>query len=100
MRGSTSFERLSEHVAALAVWSARYAPHARCYSPAELESHFGHGMRALAQPLLLSGWQRRSIYSRQSGHPVSRIIWLPPGSSFPVSKRGRPRFELFNLIGV
>jgi hypothetical protein len=95
MRGSTSLERLSEHVASVAVWSARYAPHARCYSPTELERYFGHGMRALAQPLLLSGWQRLSIFSRKSGYPVSRTLWLPPGSTLPVSKRGRPRFDLF-----
>jgi len=100
MRGSTSFERLSEHVAALAVWSARYAPHAGCYSPAELERHLGHGMRALAQPLLLSGWRRVSVFSRKSGYPVSRTLWLPPGSTHPPPKRGRPRFDLFNLLGV
>lgn len=100
MRGSTSIERLSEHVAAVAVWSARCAPQAVRYSPAELERHLGHGMRALAQPLLLSGWRRISVFSRKSGHPVSRTLWLPPGSTHTAPKRGRPRFDLFNLLGV
>lgn len=100
MRGSTSFERLSEHVAAVAVWSALYAPRARCYSPAELERYLGHGMRALAQPLLLSGWRRVSVFSRKPGRPVSRTLWLPPGSTHPEPIRGRPRFDLFNLLGV
>jgi hypothetical protein len=100
MRGSTSIERLSEHVAAVTFWSARYAPHAQCYSPAELERNLGLGMRALAQPLLLSGWRRVSVFSRKSGHPVSRTLWLPPGSTPPMPNRGRPRFDLFNLLGV
>jgi hypothetical protein len=99
MRGSTSIERLSEHVAAVAVWSARYSP-SGCYSPAELERYLGLGMRALAQPLLLSGWRRISVFSRKSGHPVSRTLWLPPGSTPPMPKRGRPRFVLFNFLGV
>lgn len=100
IRGSTSIERLSEHVAAVAVWSARCTPHAMWYSPAELERQLGRGMRALAQPLLLSGWRRVTVFSRKSGQPVSRILWLPPGSTHPMPKRGRPRFDLFNLLGV
>lgn len=99
MRGSTSIERLSKHVAAVAVWSARYSP-SGSYSPEELERYLGLGMRALAQPLLLSGWRRVSVFSRKSGPPVSRTLWLPPGSNHPVSKRGRPRFDLFNLLGA
>ena len=99
MRRSTSFERLSEHITVVAVWSARYTP-SGSYSPAELERHLGYGMRALSQPLLLSGWRRVCVFSRKSGRPVSRTFWLPPGSTRPLPKRGRPRFDLFNLLGA
>jgi len=100
MRGETSLERLAERVAEAAIWHVRHAPHAGGYTPAELEHHLGHGMRALAQPLLLSGWRRVSVFSRKSGHPVSRTLWLPPGTTHQLPKRGRPRFDLFNRLGA
>lgn len=99
-RNATPLERLAEHMAEVAVWYARHAPHPPSYTPGELERHLGHGMRTLAQPLMLSGWRRTTIFSRRSGHPVSRTLWLPPGSTHQPPKRGRPRFDLFQLLGV
>lgn len=93
-------ERLAEHMAEVADWHARHAPHPESYSPAELERHLGFGMRALTQPLLMSGWRRTTVFSRKSGHPVSRTLWLPPGSTHQMPNRGRPRFDLFTLLGV
>ncbi len=99
-KNTTPLERLAEHMAEVAVWHARHVPHPPTYAPGELERHLGHSMRALAQPLLLSGWQRTIVFSRKSWHPVSRTLWLPPGSPHQPPKRGRPSFNLFQLLGI
>jgi hypothetical protein len=100
MRGTASPDCLSGHLVALAIWSARTPINPCGYTPAELERQLGRSMRALAQPLLLSRWQRVVIFSRKSGKPTSRALWVPPGCPTPVPTRGRPRFNLYKLTGA
>jgi hypothetical protein len=100
MRGTASPDVLAGHLAALLIWSASAALRPTGYTPSELQIRLGRSMRALAQPLLLSGWRRAAVYSRKHGRPISRILWFPPGCPPPVPRRGRPRFDLLSLTGA
>lgn len=100
MRGNASLETLAAHLAALALQCAQTPPHAGGYTAPELERALGLGMRALAQPLTLCGWQRCVIFTRRFGKPRCRVLWFPPGQSVPTPRRGRPPFAFTNLLGV
>jgi hypothetical protein len=100
MTRSTAPFTLAFHLAVIAVWAAKTTRRKPAYTPAELESALGCGMRALAQPLVVAGWCRVVVFSRRSGRPISRVLWVPPGQQVPKPVRGRPRFSFSNHIGV
>lgn len=100
MTRSTAPFTLALHLAAIAVWAAKTTRWKPAYTPVELERSLGCGMRALAQPLVLAGWCRVVVFSRLSGRPISRVLWVPPGQPFPKPVRGRPRFSLSTHLGA
>lgn len=86
---------------AIEQWHANLPPpHPPCFGCEDLTKGIGAAMRSLHLPLLVLGWERRLVWSRDSDthRRILRVMWAPPGQAVPRPKRGRPPIDLTPIL--
>ena len=91
-------------------YSSLLEPSHRCFGCAELRQSIGASMVVLHLPLLILGWERRAVWTReprQLGEAppgrrkrVLKVMWSPPGHKVPRPRRGRPLTDFRPIISA